>query len=157
MKLKARSYWFALLLLVMFSVPAVAQFEVSPDHFEDSSSSTRQVAHSNSAANLKLQDLKMQIGEQKKLLASFQDKLLQKSSLVAKARQALEDSGSAAARNDFLRQKKELRELRESLAGPVRDAQLHLARLERQQQALRPSARVPHAKGSPTTVLSAAR
>jgi hypothetical protein len=31
MKLNARSYWLALLLLMMSVVPAVAQFEVSPD------------------------------------------------------------------------------------------------------------------------------
>jgi phage shock protein A len=100
--------------------------------------------------------LKLQIAEQKKLLAGYQDRLLQKSALVKKARQALENSGSAAARNNFLRQKSELRELRQSLAGPIRDAQLALARLERQQQALRPSARVRHARGS-TAVLSASK
>lgn len=157
MKLKARSYWFALLLLVMFSVPAVAQFEVSPDHFDDNPPSSQQVTHSNSATNLKLQDLKMQVGEQKKLLANFQGKLLQKSALVAKARQALHDSGSAVARNDFLRQKSELRELRESLAGPARDAQLALARLERQQQALRPAVRARHSSDSNAAVLSASK
>ena len=157
MKLKARSYWFAVLLLVMSSVPVLAQFEVSPDHFEDSSSSTRQVAHPTSAANLKLQDLKMQIGEQKKLLMSYQDQLLEKSALVAKARQALGDSGSAAARNDLLRQKSELRELRESLASPVRDAQLALARLEQQQQALRAAARARNPRSSSAGVLSASR
>lgn len=152
MKLKARSYWFALLLLVMFSVPAVAQFEVNPDHFEDSSSSRQQVTHSNSAA-----DLKLQIVEQKKLLASIQDRLVEKSALVAKARQALHDSDSTVARNDFLRQKSELRELRESLAGPARDAQLALARLERQQQALRPAVRARHSRDSNAAVLSASK
>ncbi|HEY2361624.1 MAG TPA: hypothetical protein VGK36_10940 [Candidatus Angelobacter sp.] len=157
MKLKARSYWFALLLPVMFSVPAVAQFEVSPDHFEDSSPSTRQDAHSNSAANLKLQDLKMQIGEQKKLLVSYQGRLLEKSALVAKARHALGDSGSAAARNDLLRKKSELQELRESLASPVRDARLALARLERQQQALRAAARTRDPRSSSAALLSASK
>jgi hypothetical protein len=149
MKLKARSYWFTLLLLMM-SVPAVAQFEVSPDHFDDDSPSSRQVIHSNSAT-----DLKLQIAEQKKLLASFQDRLLQKSVLVAKARQALGNSSSAAARNDFLRQKKELRELRQSLAGPTRDAQVALGQLERQQQALRSSTNVHHTSGSTTAALTA--
>lgn len=136
MKLNARSYWLTLLLLMMSAVPAVAQFEVSPDHFDDNPSSSRQGDHSNSVTSLKLQ-----IAEQKKLLASYQDRLLQESALVTKAREALENSGSATARNNFLRQKSELRELRRSQAGPVRDAQLALARLERQQQALRPSTR----------------
>jgi hypothetical protein len=76
---------------------------------------------------------------------------------VTKARQALENSGSATARNDFLKQKSELRELHQSLASPVRDAQLALARLERQQQALRPSARGRHVRGSTSTVLSASK
>jgi len=150
MKLKARPYWFALLLLVMFAVPAFAQFEVSPDHFDDNPSSSPKVAHSNSAANLKLQ-----IAEHKKLLANFQDRLLEKSALVAKARQTLKDSGSVTARNDFLKQKSELRELRQSLAVPVQNAQLALARLERQQQALHPAAGVRHANGSATAALSA--
>ncbi len=157
MKLKVRPYWFTLLLLTMSAVPAAAQFEVSPDHFDDNSANNRQVTHSNSAANLKLQDLKMQIGEQKKLLASFQDRILQKSALVAKARQALGNSGSDSARNDYFRQKSELRELRESLAVPVHNAQRALARLERQQQALRPSARTRDTRSSTTAVLSASK
>jgi hypothetical protein len=152
MKLNARSYWFTLLLLMISAVPACAQFEVSPDHFDDNPSSSRQGNHSNSVTSLK-----GQIAEQKKLLASYQDRLLQKSALVTKARQALENSGNATARNDFLRQKSELRELRQSLAGPVRDAQLALARLERQQEGLRPSARVRQARGSTTAVLSASK
>lgn len=152
MKMNARPYWFTLLLLLMSVLPACAQFEVSPDHFDDNPSSSRQGDHSNSVSSLKLQ-----IAEQKKVLASYHDRLLQKSALVAKARQALENSGSATARNDFLRQKSELRELRESLASPVRDAQLALTRLERQQEALRPSGRVRHAKGSTTAVLSASK
>jgi hypothetical protein len=156
MKLISKSYWFTLLLLMMSVVPAFAQFEISPDHFDDNPSSSPKAAHSNSAADLKLQDLKMKIGEQKKLLTSFQDQLLQKSALVAKARQALGNSGSAAARNDYFRQRSELRELRDSLASPVRETQLALAQLERQQQALRAAARPRHAKGS-TTILSASR
>lgn len=152
MKLNARSYWFTLLLLMMFAVPAFAQFEVSPDHFDDNPSSSPQVAHSNPVTSLKLQ-----IAEQKKLLASYQDRLLQKSALVAKARQALGNSSSAAARNDYFRQKSELRELRQSLGGPVHDAQIALVRLERQQQALRTSARARHARGSTSAVLSASK
>lgn len=152
MKLNARSYWFTLLLLMMFAVPAVAQFEVSPDHFDDNPSSSRQADHSNSVTGLRLQ-----IAEQKKLLDGYQDQLLQKSALVAKARQALGNSGSAAARNDYFRQKSELRELRQSLAGPVRNAQLALARLERQRQGLRPLADGHHVSGSTTVALSAAK
>ena len=48
MKLNAKSYCFTLLLLVLSAVPAVAQFEVSPDHFDDNPSSSRQGDHSNS-------------------------------------------------------------------------------------------------------------
>jgi hypothetical protein len=151
MKLKARPYWFALLLLVMFAVPAFAQFEVSPDHFDDNPSSSPKVAHSNSAANLKLQ-----IAEHKKLLANFQDRLLEKSALVAKARQTLKDSGSVTARNDFLKQKSELRELRQSLAVPVQNAQL-IARLERQRQVLRAAARRRDTRSSSGALLSASK
>src|SRR6185437_16285527 len=147
----ARYYCLALLLLMMFAVPALAQFEVSPDHFDDNPSSSQQADHSKSVTSLRLQ-----IAEQKKLLAGYQDQLLQKSALVTKARQALGNSGNAAARNEYFRQKSELRELHQSLAGPVRNAQLALARLERQRQALRPLADGGHASGS-TTTLSAAK
>jgi hypothetical protein len=149
--MKLRFYWFLMLFVAMAVVRAVAQFEVSPDHFDDSPSVSQKPANSSPAANLK-----RQIAEQKKLLASYQDRLLQKSALVTKARQALETSGSATARNDLLRQKSALRELRQSLGGPVREAQLVLARLERQRQALRPSAHSPEAR-STNAVLSAAK
>ncbi|HEU4414203.1 MAG TPA: hypothetical protein VFT65_05420 [Candidatus Angelobacter sp.] len=148
----AKFYWVALLLLAMSGVPACAQFEISPDHFDDNPSSSQQGGHSNWVATLKLQ-----IAEQKKLLASYQDRLLKKSALVTKAREALENSPSATVRDDLLRQKSELRELRLSLAGPIREAQLALARLERQQQALHPSARVLHARSSTTVALSASK
>ena len=148
----AKSYWLTLLLLMMSAVSAFAQFEVSPDHFDDTPSANRQADHSHSVTSLKLQ-----IAEQRKLLAGYQDQFLQKSALVAKARQALRNSGDAAARNEFLRQKSELRELRESLANPVRNAQLALARLERKQQAVHPSARAQDAKGSSTAVLSSVK
>jgi multidrug efflux pump subunit AcrA (membrane-fusion protein) len=150
MKLNARSLWITLLLLMMSAIPAVAQFEISPDHFDDNPPSSQQAAQSDSMTSLK-----RQIAGQKKLLAGYQDRLLQKSALVEKARQAFRNSSSATARNDFLRQKSELRELRQSLSGSVRDGQLALARLERQQQALRASARVRHHRGSTTGVLSA--
>jgi hypothetical protein len=78
MKLNARSCWLALLLLMMSAVPAVAQFEVDPDHFNDNPSTSRQVARSNS-----MTDLKLQLAEQKKLLASYQDRLRQKSALAS--------------------------------------------------------------------------
>jgi hypothetical protein len=59
-------------LMMMSAVPAVVQFEVSPDHVDDNPSSSRQVARSNS-----MPDLKLQIAEQKKLLASQEDRLRQ--------------------------------------------------------------------------------
>jgi hypothetical protein len=78
MKLNARSCWLALLLLMMSAVPAVAQFEVDPDHVDDNPSSSRQVARSNS-----MTDLKLQLAEQNMLLASYQDRLRQKSALAS--------------------------------------------------------------------------
>jgi len=151
MKLISKSYWFTLLLLMMSAVPAFAQFEISPDHFDDNPSSSPKAAHSNPVAALRLQ-----IAEQKKLLASYQGQLLQKTALMEKSRQSLRNSGNAAARNDFLRQQRELRELRQSLAGPVREAKLALARLERQQQTLHPVAE-RRRKGSTTAILSASK
>lgn len=150
--MKLRFNWFLMLFLAVAVVPAVAQFEVSPDHFDDNPSSSRQADHSNSLTGLKLR-----VAEQKKLLAGYQDRLVQKTALVEKARQALENSGSATARNNLLRQKSDLRELRQSLDGPVRDAQLALVRLEQQQQALRPSARARHERSSTSAVLSSSK
>jgi len=97
-------------LMMMSAVPAVVQFEVSPDHVDDNPSSSRQVARSNS-----MPDLKLQIAEQKKLLASQEDRLRQ---------------------NPLWR---------ESPGQPVCDAQLALGRLEREQQTLRSLAAGRHA------------
>lgn len=99
----------------------------------------------------------MQIGEEKKLLVSYKDQLVEQSALVARARQALGTSGSVSARDDYSRQSRELKELRESLAVPVHKAQLDLVRLERQQQALRLSAGTHHDRSSTTAILSASR
>jgi uncharacterized membrane protein YiaA len=77
MKLNARFYWLALLLLMMSAVPAVAQFEVDPDHVGDNPSNSRQVARSDSRTEIKLL-----VSEQKKLLTSYQYRLRQKSALA---------------------------------------------------------------------------
>lgn len=49
----------------------------------------------------------MQIGEEKKLLVSYKDQLVEQSALVARARQALGTSGSVSTRDDYSRQRRE--------------------------------------------------
>src|SRR5690349_7887743 len=52
-------------LAAFLSVPALAQFEVSPDHFEEQQERTKQVSP-------QAQKLQTQITEQKALLANYQ-------------------------------------------------------------------------------------
>lgn len=152
--MKLRFCWF-LMFLAMATVPAVAQFEVSPDHFDDDSSNSRKFA------DARPQDaLKQQIAEQKALLASYQEQIQRKTAVMHRARYDVGSSAngadSAAARENFLRQQKELRDLRQVLAKPIHDARAALNQLERKQDALRPVAqRRRVSPGVATTVASA--
>lgn len=154
MKLKLRFCWF-LMFLAMATVPAVAQFEVSPDHFDEDSSNSRKVADARPQ-----EGLKQQIAEQRALLNSYQEQIQRKTAVMDRARydagSSANGADSAAAREKFLRQQRELRDLRQVLAKPIHDARVALNGLERKQAALRPVAQ-PHrvSPGVPTTLASA--
>ena len=152
--MKLRFCWF-FMFVAMATVPAVAQFEVSPDHFDEDSSNRRKVA------DARPQDgLKQQIAEQKALLTSYQEQIQRKTAVMDRARYDVGSSAkgadSAAARENFLRLQRELRGLRQVLAKPIHDATVALNQLERKQDALRPIAqRRRVSPGVATTVASA--
>jgi len=154
MQLKLRFFWF-LMFVAMGTVPAVAQFEVSPDHFDEDSSNSRKVADARP-----LEGLKQQIAEQKALLASYQEQIQRKTAVMHRARYDVgspaDGADNAAARENFLRQQRELRGLRQVLAKPIHDARVALIGLERKQDALRQVAQRRRASpGVATTVASA--
>ena len=154
MQLKLRFCWF-LMFLTMATVPAVAQFEVSPDHFDEDSANGRKVADARP-----LEGLKQQIAEQKTLLASYQEQIQRKTAVMDRARYNVGSSANgadkAAARENFLTQQRELHELRQALAKPIHDARVALHGLERKQNALRQVAQRRRASpGVATTVASA--
>ena len=154
MQLKLRFFWF-LMFVAMATVPAVAQFEVSPDHFDEDSANGRKVADARP-----LEGLKQQIAEQKTLLASYQEQIQRKTAVMERARYNVGSSANAAdkaaARENFLTQQRELHELRQVLAKPIHDAIVALNGLERKQDALRQVAQRRRASpGVATTVASA--
>ena len=155
MKLKLRFFWFVT-FLAMATVPAVAQFEVSPDHFDEDSSNRRTLA------DVRPQDaLKQQIAEQKALLASYQEQIQRKTAVVNRTGHDVGTSANgangAAARENFLRQQRELRDLRQVLAKPIHDASVALAGLERKQHALRPVAQARRVSPGVASTLASAK
>lgn len=121
MKKSTRKYFAAMTaLLIAFTVPALAQFEVAPDHFADPERS----------ASVKLQD---QIFEQQTALESYQTTIAAKAKDVEEARAFLDTPGGiedmANAQLRAYQQERELAALRFSLAEPIRVAQAKLAEL----------------------------
>src|ERR1700748_1911196 len=133
MQLKLRFFWFLMFVaMAMATVPAVAQFEVSPDHFDEDSANGRKVADARP-----LEGLKQQIAAQKTLLASYQEQIQRKTAVMDRARYNVGSSANgadkAAARKKFLTQQREPPELRQVLAKPIHDAIVALNGLERKQ------------------------
>lgn len=117
-----RSYWFVGLFLAMVAAPAVAQFEVSPDHFGDD---VQKPGSSRPAVSLQ-----QQIGAQRALLATYRSQIKNKAALVRKAQRDLKRSAPGAddsdLKNTLVRQQRELERLRRSLL----DGEAALTRLE---------------------------
>jgi hypothetical protein len=120
MKKSTRNFAAMTALLIVLAVPALAQFEVAPDHFADPEPS----------ASAKLQD---QIFEQQTALESYQAMIAAKAKDVEEARGFLDTPGGiedmAHAQLRAYQQERELAALRNSLAEPIRVAQAKLAEL----------------------------
>jgi len=131
--------WFRVVFLAMAIVPAVAQFEIAPDHFGDSPSKNEDAADSIPSAALK-----QQIAEQSSLLADYRRQIQAQAALVEEARQLLiSPEGSADEGGESIAltiSEKKLQALQRLLEGPIRVAEANLASLETRQSALMASA-----------------
>jgi hypothetical protein len=135
-----------LVLAVLFSVPAVAQFEVSPDHFDDPPATPAQT----SAAQK--EHVRLQMASAQAELKKCHKQIENKAAEVEQARQLLlSPAGSADEAGEsfaLAARERELKQLKTSLAAPIHEAELRIAKLQRDQNAAAPP---------PATVATSAR
>jgi hypothetical protein len=126
--------------LAMAAMPALAQFEISPDHFGSDQPNSEKAADSGPAAHLK-----QQIAEQISLLAGYRSQIETQAALVEQSRQLLiSPAGSADEAGESIAlsvNEKRLEELKRSLADRIRVAETILAGLETKQAVLMASAK----------------
>lgn len=138
---KLTFYATRLLLMTLPALPALAQFEVSPDHFDEMSGASSQNSDSR-----RHDELRQQIAIQQARLEIYRKQIEAEAALVEEARQILISAGSpdgAGEIVDLYMRQKALEALRQSLAGPIREAQAVLAGLERERGSLLAGAQVP--------------
>jgi hypothetical protein len=133
-------YIVLLALAVLLSIPAAAQFEVSPDHFNEPPATPVQTsAAQKENARLELASARAEL---KKCRKQIEDKTAE----VAQARQLLlSPAGSADEAGEsfaLAAREKELNQLRKTLAAPIHDAELRIAELQRDQNVAPPPATV---------------
>lgn len=127
------------LLVAMLAIPALAQFEVDPDHFDSPDQIVeRSSGHSRKATSRRQDEVRKQIASQQARLESDRKQIEVKAALVEEARQILISAGShdGAGESVFYIRQKELEALQQSLAAPIREAEAVLAALEGERDAL---------------------
>lgn len=134
MKLKFKLSWYVVLFLAMAAAPALAQFEVTPDHFGDRQTDSRNAASVNPAS------LQKEIAAQASLLASYHHQIADQVAVVEQSWQLLispEGSADEAGESIALSvNQKRLAALVRYLEDPIRVAEANLASLETKQAAL---------------------
>lgn len=130
-----RANWLLVQFLAMAIVPAVAQFEIAPDHPGDGPLKNANAADSNPAGALR-----QQIAEQTLLLEDYRRQIQAQAALVEEARQLLispEGSADEAGESIALSvSEKRLQALQGFLEDPIRVAEANLALLETRRAAL---------------------
>lgn len=134
MKLKFKLYCCVVLFLAMTVAPALAQFEVTPDHFGDRQTDSRNAASVNPAS------LQKQIAVQTSLLASYHHQIADQVTAVEQSwRLLISPEGSADEAGESIAlsvNQKRLAALVRFLEDPIRVAEANLASLETKQAAL---------------------
>src|ERR1700757_4086961 len=125
-----------LALAVLFSVPAAAQFEVSPDHFDEPPATPVQT----SAAQK--ENARLELARARAELRKCRKQIEDKTAEVEQARQLLlSPAGSADEAGEsfaLAARERELKQLKKRLAGPIHDAELRIAELQRDQNVAPP-------------------
>ena len=123
-----------LALAVLFSVPAVAQFDVSPDHFDDPPATPAQ------ASVAQKENIRFQMARAQAELKKCHKQIENKAAEVEQARQLLlSPTGSADEAGEsfaLAERERELKQLKKALAAPIHDAELRIAKLQRDQNAV---------------------
>ena len=121
---------FATLMLVSFAAPAVAQFEISPSHFDDGDGAAARVAAPQ-------QQIERKIAEQQTILANCQKQIKAKSDEIAAVIEELSLRGNEAGQAEALWiHQIELERLRAELAPEISTAKAILASLQKENNAL---------------------
>jgi peptidoglycan hydrolase CwlO-like protein len=116
------------LFVLFFAAPALAQFEVAPDHFPSTDELAVQPASIHAAQR------EQRITEQQAVVAEYRAQIKAKIEQVVAALQGLQLPTSGTGQRDALiTQQRELQKLLKSLASVVRGAKVTLARLQREQ------------------------
>jgi chromosome segregation ATPase len=127
--MKFRFYSAIPVLITALALPAVAQFEVSPDHFEDSIAEDPPIANAGSH-----KEIEKHLATDQARLTGYQEQIKTQVALVEAARKQLnslvERTEKAAARIALQARQRDLEALRSSLAWPIRYAKASIAALK---------------------------
>jgi len=116
------------LFVLFFAAPALAQFEVAPDHFPSTDELAVQPGSIHAAQR------EQRKTEQQAVLVEYRAQIKAKIEQVVAASQALQLGTSGTGETDALiTQQRELQKVLKSLASVVRGAEVTLARLQREQ------------------------
>jgi hypothetical protein len=118
--------------MATLTVAAVAQFEISPDHFEDTIAET--------ASNSRGHAIEQQLATHQARLAGYHKQLRTQAALVEQARQKLNSltasTERAAADVALQARQRDLDALRRYLAGPIRYAKATIAALKTERKSV---------------------
>jgi hypothetical protein len=133
--MKLRFYGAIPVLMATLALPAVAQFEVSPDHFDDNPAENPRISNSHSHAVIE-----QQLATHQARLTGYHKQIKAQVALVEEARQKLnslaENTERAGANIAFQARQRDLQALRRSLAGPIRYAKATIAALKTERKFL---------------------
>ena len=123
------------LALALMTLPAWAQFDVTPDHFDEQTA-----VAARAAAPQAMSMQQQQIAAEQARLNGYHKQIADKAAQVEQARQVLTSpTGSADEAGESIAlaaQQKQLNNLKKSLAGPMRESELRMARLQKDQNAV---------------------
>jgi chromosome segregation ATPase len=125
----------ASMALLWFVVPARAQFEISPDHLDETPAATA------GQAGPKQQELQVKIDEQQQTLRDLNTRIAQQTRVTESAYQAAAGSGNTEDSayifvDEYVREFRKLEQLKKELAPQISHAEQTLAALQTQQSVL---------------------
>jgi hypothetical protein len=140
MHMKFRRYGAIPVLMAMLALPAVAQFEISPDHLDGRPAENPRISNPRRHA-----EIERQLATQQARLTTYRKQIAAQVALVEEARQMsispAENIDKAGANIALQACHRALEASRRSLGGPIRQAEATIAALEKERNALVASVR----------------